>query len=427
MAIVFFKIVVRDDVGDFDQYGTDDVEVVMRLLAGMLTGDQPQTIFIKSEQGWEWFPETSPFWIRDSDESNVYRIKTGNLAGDYDLNIPSIDEDSNLIIDSIINQFIDEQKYDKQIKLKPIADPATDAAYGQIYPDSGDGNKLKYKNPAGVEIDLTAAAAAAAPTNATYVTISNDATLTNERALGAGDGVGLVDGGAGGAITPNIDVIDLARKRVTLIEECFGKNGQSDIFQAEVVGTGAAVTNLAVTETGVFGVWQLDTGTTSGGSAGLRAGNLNSFSLGQGVTILELKMKLPTLSTALEEYVLRIGLGDSSSSSTTDGVIFKYDRTVSANWAIQCKSNTVFTDGVSATPVTTGWVRLKIVVNAAGTEARFYVNGTEVSASPLTTNIPIGTARQLSIITSINKSVGTTSRYCWTDYFALDIKLSSPR
>jgi Concanavalin A-like lectin/glucanases superfamily len=427
MAIVFFKIVVRDDSGDFDQYGTDDVEVVMRLLAGVLSGDQPQTVFIKTEQGWEWFPETSPVWLRDTDESNVYRLKTGNLSGDYDLTIPAIDEDSNVIVDSIVNQFLDEQKYDKQLKLKPIPDPTTDAAYGQIYPDSGDSNKLKYKNPAGVEIDLTAAAGASAPTNATYITVANEAALSNERAMGPGDGVSLVDGGAGSSITPNIDVIDLARKRVTFIDDCFGINGNSSVFIPQASGTGAGVTNLAVTETGVFGVWGIETGTTSGGSCGIRSGNLNSFSLGQGVTVLEFKLKIPVLSTALEQYVIRIGFADANAATPTDSVLFRYDTGNSTFWQLQTKNNTVETLQTTASTVGTGWTRLKIIVNAAANSVSFYIDGTQVANSPITTNIPVGAGRELSVVASINKNVGTTSRFLWVDYSAMDIKLTSPR
>lgn len=40
-----------------------------------------------------------------------------------------------------------------------------------------------------------------APTNATYVTLSNDATLTNERVLTAGSGISIVDAGAGSTVT----------------------------------------------------------------------------------------------------------------------------------------------------------------------------------------------------------------------------------
>lgn len=40
-----------------------------------------------------------------------------------------------------------------------------------------------------------------APTNATYVTLSLDATLTNERVLTAGSGITVTDGGANGPVT----------------------------------------------------------------------------------------------------------------------------------------------------------------------------------------------------------------------------------
>ena len=44
-----------------------------------------------------------------------------------------------------------------------------------------------------------------APTNATYVTMSLDATLTNERVLAVGSPITLVDGGAGGNATIDFD------------------------------------------------------------------------------------------------------------------------------------------------------------------------------------------------------------------------------
>lgn len=44
-----------------------------------------------------------------------------------------------------------------------------------------------------------------APTNATYVTLSTNATLTNERVLTAGTGLDSVDGGAGGALTLSLN------------------------------------------------------------------------------------------------------------------------------------------------------------------------------------------------------------------------------
>lgn len=427
MAIGDFKIVVRDDVGDFDQYGTDDVEIVMRLLKGNLTGDQPPTVKIKSEQGWEWYPETSPLWIRDANESHVYHIVTGDLTANVELMIPFLATDSSFVIDTITNSFLEPQEFEDVIKLAPMGLPSGDAAFGQLVVDSGDGNKLKYVNPAGLAFNLLAAAASGAPPDATYITVTTNGTLSQERTLAAGDGIGYTDGGAGGAYTPFIDSISLAKRRISFVEECFGKNGQSAIFQPDLSGTGASVDNIAATETGVFGIWQLGTGTTVAGRAGEKAGDLNSFCLGQGVTIIEFKIKIPTLSTITEEFIIRCGLGDNATGATTDGVVFVYDRTVSTSWRLQNKANTVSTTGQSVTAVGTGWVRLKIVINAGATSVSYYVNDVEVTDSPVTLNIPSGTSRMLTPILSITKSVGSSSRTVQMDYAALDIKLTSPR
>lgn len=51
------------------------------------------------------------------------------------------------------------------------------------------------------EVDLDNLGGGGAPTNATYVTLSTDATLTQERVLTAGSGISIVDGGAGSTVT----------------------------------------------------------------------------------------------------------------------------------------------------------------------------------------------------------------------------------
>jgi hypothetical protein len=429
MVVGVWKIVVRDDVGDFDQYGTDDVELIMRWVSGTLSGVQPPIVKIKSEQGIEWYPETSPFWIRDSNESHLYRIVTGDLSANVNLMIPFLPSDSQFIFDTITNTFQEAQEFEDVLKLSPIALPSGDADFGQIVVDSGDSNKLKYVNPSGVAFDLLAAAGAGAPTNATYLTVTTNGTLTQERTLAAGDGISYTDGGAGGAYTPYFNTIDLAKKRIQFIEDFFGDaaNEGSGVFRTTRSGTGADITNIAVTETGVFGVWQLSTGTTVSGRAGLKAGDVNSFCLGQGVAILEFKIKIPAASSAVEEFIIRCGFGDNTTGATTDGLIFVYDRATSTFWQMQNKTNTVATTNISSTAVGVGWVRLKVVVNAAASSVSYYINDVELSNSPSTLNIPSGTSRMLTAILSITKSVGSSNRTVEVDYSALDIKLTSPR
>ena len=54
-------------------------------------------------------------------------------------------------------------------------------------------------------ITISSSGGGGAPTNAQYVTLTTDATLTDERVLLAGTGINSVDGGAGNNITLNID------------------------------------------------------------------------------------------------------------------------------------------------------------------------------------------------------------------------------
>jgi len=54
--------------------------------------------------------------------------------------------------------------------------------------------------------DVAIAASGGAPTDAEYVVLSADATLTDERVLTAGDGIDITDGGAGAAVTVDADV-----------------------------------------------------------------------------------------------------------------------------------------------------------------------------------------------------------------------------
>lgn len=68
------------------------------------------------------------------------------------------------------------------------------------------------------ESTLTIAASgggSGAPTDAQYVTLATNATLTNERVLTAGHGVDLVDAGAGSTITVDVDETELDHSAIT--------------------------------------------------------------------------------------------------------------------------------------------------------------------------------------------------------------------
>ena len=78
--------------------------------------------------------------------------------------------------------------------------PGTTSGYGKVFVKSSD-SKLYFKNDSGAEFDLTAAATSGAPTDAQYVVLSSNGTLTAERVLTAGNGIALVDSGSGANLT----------------------------------------------------------------------------------------------------------------------------------------------------------------------------------------------------------------------------------
>jgi len=279
--------------------------------------------------------------------------------------------------------------------------------------------------------NVSAAVGGAAALDAQYLTLALHGSLTNERLFALGDALTATDGGAGGNYTINFDILDFARKRVHFYDDFLGKPANWSPFDTTFGGTGTtgSVSAIAVGETGVFGVWQLSTGVIADGYAEIICAGLTSvFSLGQGIASLEAYIQLPTLSTSTDEYVFRFGFMDSSTAgSGTDGVFFEYSRPTSVNWRIRCLSNSIATNMTSSTAVSTSWTRLKIVVNAAGTSASFFINGTEVANSPITTNIPVGAGRELSIAAYIVKSVGTTARTAKLDYVAFDMDLTTAR
>ena len=115
-----------------------------------------------------------------------------------------------------------------------------------------------------------------------------------------------------------------------------------------------------------------------------------------------------------------VGFYDSTTANQVDAVSFVYDEggvstgsTASANWQVVTSSNSTRTWTTTTTAVGAGtWVKLGIIVNAAGTSVGFYINGTLVATH--TANIPTGTTRALgfgSQIPQIDRHDGSDGRH----------------
>lgn len=263
-----------------------------------------------------------------------------------------------------------------------------------------------------------------APSDPQYVTLATNSTLSNERVLTAGTGISVTDAGAGSTVT-------LAQVPTGLIsgwsimETDFTENIANSVFDDWPSGTAAGGFTDSV-ETDALGVWTLYTGTDTTGRMAYIS-NDNGYKVGGATLTLIMRVRIPVLSVLAQRFIFRIGFGDSVSGEHTDGIYFEYDEATSANWRIVTANNTTRTKATSGTAVPTDtWVWLKIIVNSAGNSASFYVNGSEVTNSPIATNLP-GSTRTFGIVSSIIKSAGTTGRDVDMDYIGAFAQYNSSR
>lgn len=100
---------------------------VMNKINDMFNGvDISDTVTINTAVTWTF--QDNSFKLRDSDDSNTYSIRTGNLAGDFDLSIPVIAANDSFSLLGINQTFTGINQFDKERIDKVVAvpgDPAT--------------------------------------------------------------------------------------------------------------------------------------------------------------------------------------------------------------------------------------------------------------------------------------------------------------
>jgi hypothetical protein len=178
------------------------------------------------------------------------------------------------------------------------------------------------------------------------------------------------------------------------------------------------------------GVQTLSTKTSSTGKAQLGF-TAPVLLLGGGVLTYHTFCKIDTLSTALQRFTISIGLSDADVSTTsnyTNGCWFEYsDNVNSGNWQIKCMQASTVTTANTSTAADTNWHKYSIIVNAAGTSVAFYIDDVQVANSPITTNIPVSAGQGISPNYFLAKSIGTTERVFYVDWYDLTINLTNPR
>lgn len=204
-----------------------------------------------------------------------------------------------------------------------------------------------------------------------------------------------------------------------------GGSTGSGALAAPIVGT-ATNPGLVTVPTGTTstGATEVATCYSSGSTAGV------GFLFGAGSYTLEWVMQIPTLSTGTQRFTITMGFKNTgvTTGTLTNGAWFQYvDNVNSGAWQVICRQSSTSTTNNTASTVDTNFHHYKIAVNAAATSVSFYIDGAEVTNSPITTNIPSTTGQEVGAIFSIIKSVGSTSRSFTMDWYGLQIALSGAR
>lgn len=197
--------------------------------------------------------------------------------------------------------------------------------------------------------------------------------------------------------------------------------------------TAAAINAGSSTVGGAFSVARISTGINTNGGYRYTT-NPNPFELGVNVFRCESRVLVGTNSDGTDTFQLLVGFLDTFAAvNQVDGLYFLYDSqgvstgsASSGNWQIVTASNSTRTFTTTAVAIdNANFQKLRIDVNASGTEAKFYIDNVLVGTH--TTNIPTGSSRLFGNGIYLQKSAGTTARTTDIDYLYLKTKFTTPR
>ncbi len=218
-----------------------------------------------------------------------------------------------------------------------------------------------------------------------------------------------------------------------------GAGGQSKLGW---VATGATIVEWnpnITTEAGHPGIVRIqNTGANQTGTLalGVHAGTPNDgagLTLGAGILTITWIAKLVQLSSAGDNFTINLGIGigaavsgASAGQAITDGMFFSYNHAVNGgSWTITNRDTSVDTTANTNNLADTDWHRFDVVVNAAATSVAYYIDGVQVTNSPIATNIP--TSTDLGAIAQSVKTSHTTTTDFYVDLCVIDYQLTSAR
>jgi hypothetical protein len=213
-----------------------------------------------------------------------------------------------------------------------------------------------------------------APINATFVTISAESALTAERTLAARDYLDLTDGGAGAAVSLDVNPND---PTALVIWDEFGFGGSSTGL-AGMLGwapgsVGAAPTISKVASTWPeLGVHRITTTSTSGQGGTFTLGGNTFQALGELGSNASWEMTWRFKLTSAANVRLRVGFGGTANVvEPTDGCWVRFDTNVAyadTNFMLVCRAASVNSTAVNTNVAgDTAWHKVRLRSSVAGT------------------------------------------------------------
>jgi hypothetical protein len=235
------------------------------------------------------------------------------------------------------------------------------------------------------------------------------------------DSVPQYDGSNWQATFPE-QTIQASRAYSLFDEFVAGVNTGSLGWLVSTAGGGSSITVGAATAASNHpGVFRLTSGANAGSSASLLLAQSNII-IGGGAINMETDINIGTLSNGTQTFQIRFGIGDSGSTDFTNGVYFEYNIATSTNWVIKTAAAGTRTSTTTSTAVATGWTKLTIQINAAGSSAQFFINGTSVGT--INTNLPTAAS---GIAIQVDGILGNATKSVDVDYFSMNQRFTTAR
>lgn len=222
----------------------------------------------------------------------------------------------------------------------------------------------------------------------------------------------------------SIDSISDFKERKVYIESECNSAGEFTLVTLNSPSNVFNTTNLDVV--GRFGILNSGTGTSTNAVGGIGSANeSDSISFGSHKVSTTAIVRIPTLSTAADRFIIEHGFSDNRQGVPIDGALIQYSHDINGGkWIGLVYANNVLVASLDlgVTVAANTWYKLKTVVNV-NRSVEFYIDDLNVGLTGIST-APDGTSsitRRCGFHCTIRKTAGANTRNLYTDYINLQI------